>query len=68
MSEMANGIIELSNGFEFVWCRGSGDGEIFGSIKKPNGSIVAGMSGWYRTGDPDLAGKVAKRKLLSLAV
>lgn len=58
------GTIGLDGGYRFIWNRGSGDGEIFGSIQKPDGSIMKGLSGWYRTTDPALASKEASKLML----
>ena len=53
------GTIELVDGYSFLWNRGTGDGEIFGSIRKPNGSLLNGSSGWYRTTSPEVAAMAA---------
>lgn len=60
MIEETAGVIDFSNGCKFIWIRGSGDGEIFGSIQKQDGSILIGSGGWWRTKNPAEAAKVAK--------
>ena len=54
-----SGSIELDNGNVFMWMRGSGDGEVHGVVRRPEGGFVPGTSGWYRTTNPAEAAKVA---------
>lgn len=53
--------LDLGNGYTFEWML-SGD-EIIGHVIKPEGGILAGSSGWWRTEDPQQA---AKRALVHL--
>lgn len=58
-----SGEISLKDGYKFLWMAGSGDGEIYGSVQKPEGGFAPGLSGWYRTTDPVVAADIAQRRL-----
>ena len=53
------GTVEMKHGYLFRWRR-ERNGEIYGYVEDPNGGIVKGSSGWYRTKDAKLAAEVAE--------
>ena len=61
MEKEMSGIIELDNGFKFVWMISYT--EVHGHIRKPDGQVMAGTSGWYRTAFPQKAAERASNHL-----
>ena len=58
------GIVDLANGFRFVWMRAK-DGEVSGFVENADRSIVKGSNGWYRTNDAAVAARIAEANLNS---
>lgn len=60
----ASGTIEMIQGFEFEWSRVRG--EINGMVRRPDHSIVKGLSGFYRTANPVSAAQMAEIRLAEM--
>ena len=46
------GNFTFTNCYEFGYMHANGDEEISGFIQRPDGGVIEGLSGWYRTSDP----------------
>ena len=49
------------DGYTFYWMLQ--DGEIHGGMAGPDRCFIKGLSGWYRTDDPNEAADIAFRRL-----
>ena len=58
------GTVTMIQGFEFEWSRVCG--EINGMVRRPDHSLVKGLSGFYRTTDPVSAAQVAEIRLAEM--
>ena len=58
------GTVTMIKGYEFEWSRVGG--EINGMVRRPDRSLVKGLSGFYRANDPVSAAQAAEIRLAEM--